>query len=733
MSDAAVKTTDDSPVPGMVARRSWPLWVFVATCLLLNIALLPIVKWLDAGSYDDEIFMLLCGAGILCGECCFVVVLSTLVRRTWFGGFLLGLSLAVLGYYAFVIGIWLIDEFESEFFAGAGVAPALLLVAASPLYLLRQTFGWRLAWEQDKIPPHQSFGLSDMFSLIAVCAAAFVLCRAPQIVWEEDADDYWWPLAIASVIIFGVGLIVPPTCTRIGLGIRSRAGTVFGLLLAGCGIVVTGLGILMCFQDWDDGWDERVELISYAAGPLVFAVGIFFASLVALRLCGLQLYRQKRVKGELREDVQDEAARRRRDTRWRIAAAIAVTTAVSGYLAHLQSWRIAKDAENGRLRELAYATGGGISFRDRYVRNLTLGEEATDEDFAQFRDCYRVEYLHLQSSRITDVSMVNLQRFRHLKSLALHRVGITDDSLIHLQHLRKLSSLNIENVDVRCDGIIHLPNKNQLQSLRLGGTQFGNEQCKLLRQFPTVTSLFLDGTQVTDGALRHIAAMPELTYLRLAGTRVTGEGVPLFARLTNLTLDETQVTDASVKSLVKLPKLNNLSLRATKITNAAIASLVRIPSLSELDVSRTSIDDEGLAGLRHSPTLVSLTLEHTNITGEGFQHWKPRQMRSLSLDHTAIDDTHIKHVAKHAPFRELSLSHTAVSDAFLPTLSLLTIKRLYVDNTQMTAQGILNSKLPSVTQLTLSDKQLPTSQRYTYQQKLGIRVSVRETPVEGPD
>ena len=115
--------------------RSSPIWLFVAIALLLNVSIPPLIEWLDFSNWDKEIQALLCYAGVVIGECCFVVLVSGFTKRTWLGAYLFGLGLAGAGYLAIVFGFWLMDEFDRDSIAAVAMLPGFLFAATGPLCL----------------------------------------------------------------------------------------------------------------------------------------------------------------------------------------------------------------------------------------------------------------------------------------------------------------------------------------------------------------------------------------------------------------------------------------------------------------------------------------------------------------------------------------------------------------------------------------------------------------------
>jgi WD40 repeat protein len=106
-----------------------------------------------------------------------------------------------------------------------------------------------------------------------------------------------------------------------------------------------------------------------------------------------------------------------------------------------------------------------------------------------------------ESYRFVNRDLKLLQRFPHLRSLALTHTQITDVGLAELRGLRELSDLD------------------------LSANPIGNVALKWLEHLPALEKLNLDDTQVTDAGLDHIAAMKKLTTVYLRDTRVTAEGV----------------------------------------------------------------------------------------------------------------------------------------------------------------------------------------------------------------
>ena len=727
--------TETSPPDSPPSAKRWPLWLFVAGCLGLNVVLPSLFEAITDGPatwFAEVAVTSVCG--VCGGEICFVVVLAALTRRTWFGGFLLGILLLTLGVCALVLGLVVAEEYGSEIvdtFITVPLIPGFLLAAAGPLYVCRQLFGWRLARSNSPRSLRQPLGLGGIFSLITVLAAAIVLFRAPQVSWEVDTDEYWPFMLLACTSLLIVGLLVLPLCVRIGFGKRHPVATVSALVGISVGVILLLFAIAQGFYPRGASWSERRESFPYILGLVVSTTGLFYVSLWALRFSGFELVRDE--KQVAPTDAEQLALRSQaRSTVWRIATAIAITMAVSVGLARLQAWRVTKDSQNLGLAQYAEETGGSTLISRRRVLRLTLGEHASDEGLVYYRDCSRLEVLHLDQAPITDAGFAELEHFPRLQSLTLEDTEVTDAGLLHLRSLRRLDSLSLRGDALTGSGIVHLGNHGSLRKLSLVGTTFGDKEGSVLESFHNLHSLDVSSTQITDQCLQRLGGLQQLNSLTAHGTRITARDLPHFPNLGVLGLDETQFDDESVGSLTRHGSLWNLSLKKTKITNAGLKELAKIQRLMFLGVSGTDIDDVGVRELRNIRGLLGIHLSDTRVTGSAFASWNPASpLRQLRLDRTGVDDAAAKHLVKLQPWTELSLSGTKLTDACLVDIAKMGIDKLDLSHTQVTAKGILANGMLSVGALTLSSEQVEGVGLQQLQTRLGIDVKLKAAGEEG--
>jgi hypothetical protein len=711
-------------------RKSWPIWLFVTVCLFLNVSLPTFLEWCDEWwglSMDEEILCMIGFGGIVGGECCFVVLVGGLYRQTWLDSFFLGLAILSLGYLAVLAGMWLMGDYEA--LAGICFLPAFLFAATSPLYALRQLAGWRLSRRGVEPTFKQPFVIADMFCVIAIAAVTIVLLRVPLVIWEEeDSWDYWSPILITGVVLFGIGLLVMPLSVRFAFGARTRMASLSGLFVVAVIAHIVAVGISQCFYQWDASWKSRSEALL----PVLILTGsatlVYYLSVLSLSLSGISLIRHRHG-GRLRsksntldEDERLLAASQRRTARWRIAGAIAATTIISASLAYLQSWRSAKDAEIQLRRALAEELGGGLRSRDRRVRSITLGTAATDADIRKFDVFSEIEYLDVSSSQVTNQGLTDLTLFPHLKALTLNETGITDAGLIRLAKLPELYELNLINTPIVGDGVRHLP--RSIIKLNLDYSQFSDDGCRNLQHLTNLSELSLQGTLVTDEGVARLMDLPALSYLNLQETSVRGHGFRGFPALQSLRLDNSAINDAGVGRLRELPALQRLYLSHTEITDASVEHLKRM-DMTTIDLSDTSLTNSAISQLKDAPRLVYLHLSGTAVSGMAFRDWRPRGRRmGLDLNRTPFTDDDLRYLVALSPFNYLSLADTNLTDACLPHIAKIQVDHtLDLSNTHVTAKGLLTSGW-ATGDLKLSAGQFTTAEVDQLEKQLGIDVHV---------
>ncbi|MDX2107524.1 MAG: protein kinase [Candidatus Melainabacteria bacterium] len=219
----------------------------------------------------------------------------------------------------------------------------------------------------------------------------------------------------------------------------------------------------------------------------------------------------------------------------------------------------------------------------------------TDVGLAKLGALKKVRRLMLGGIIVTDKGLAVLDHFPNLISLELYAPNATDEIFAHMRHMKKLELLSLMETSISKDAGTHLKIFPKLESLDLSGTkELSDESWQAIAELPL--KLFVaKGIKVEKNSLRHFTSHSQIEGLSLESTRV-------------------QAVD--LKHLKKLNKLVYLNLRDNNITDEMIEALLSL-KVKSLDLSATYLQDNQLLRLAESKTL-----EKLNIDGCPKLSWK---------------------------------------------------------------------------------------------------------------
>ena len=122
---------------------------------------------------------------------------------------------------------------------------------------------------------------------------------------------------------------------------------------------------------------------------------------------------------------------------------------------------------------------------------------------AQNDDRLEVDF-HLQSSDVTDQSLVSLEGLKNIYSLNLGRTKITDAGLIHLEGLTTLNRLYLQETKITDKGLVHLKNLRSLVYLNLYGTAVTDQGLENLAGLSNLKNLYLWQTKATEAGINKL-------------------------------------------------------------------------------------------------------------------------------------------------------------------------------------------------------------------------------------
>lgn len=152
----------------------------------------------------------------------------------------------------------------------------------------------------------------------------------------------------------------------------------------------------------------------------------------------------------------------------------------------------------------------------------------TDAGMWHLRRLPRVLFLSVGDTAVTDVGADTIAGMRTLTSLNLRRSRITSRGLAKLVSLEDLQSLNIAETGVAGDGLAFLSVLGQLIGLNASGLRIGDDDVEHLCRLRNLQHLDLSRTGITDRGLLQLASLDSLCNLRIEGIPITEAGLSAF-------------------------------------------------------------------------------------------------------------------------------------------------------------------------------------------------------------
>jgi Leucine-rich repeat (LRR) protein len=268
-----------------------------------------------------------------------------------------------------------------------------------------------------------------------------------------------------------------------------------------------------------------------------------------------------------------------------------------------------------------------------------------------------LEQLDLGYTRVDDVR--SLAGCRALKELMLQSSGVTDMGIIGLERIATLEVLNLAYCR-RVTSVTNLRHCTALREVFLDGTSVTDAGIAGLECIVTLTKLSLPSTDITSVcSLRHCSALRELDISNTKVTAAGTTGLDEIGTLQCLKAGGRAQLDAS--TLRRCRSLREVDLRASDVTEALLAALAdvstmetvslsyclqlrdvsvlaRSVSLRKLDLGYSAVCDTGIAGLERIPSFTFLRLAScrsiTNVTNL----FRSKSLRRLLLMESAVSD-----------------------------------------------------------------------------------------------
>lgn len=330
------------------------------------------------------------------------------------------------------------------------------------------------------------------------------------------------------------------------------------------------------------------------------------------------------------------------------------------------------------------------------LKTLKITSKLTDGLLKKLsRNFPNLNYLSINSDKITDDGLESLKKFTLLRGLSLMNSENSKENI--KENSEENSKENIKKT-ITGAGLVRISELTNLESLELYGYEdITDEELKNLSTLKNLNSLYLsrctkitrDGLNtlteaygqklqnlaidipIKDDFLQKLADdCPNLISLSIRTNKVTDEGMkilPSFTRLKTLQLSDlwirsteggaNNITDIGLKEISKIQGLESLSLIGFHlITDEGLAPLSELNCLESLCITNLEgITDEGLARIADIPRLKDLEICSCNkLTSEGLINLKLlASLRSLYLARLKLFDnealSYLSQIQPHLP------------------------------------------------------------------------------------
>ncbi|QQR57052.1 MAG: protein kinase [Candidatus Melainabacteria bacterium] len=211
----------------------------------------------------------------------------------------------------------------------------------------------------------------------------------------------------------------------------------------------------------------------------------------------------------------------------------------------------------------------------------------SDAGIAKLKALKKIKRLMLGGIVITDKGLEVLEDFPNLISLELYAPNATDEMFTYMRHMNKLTLLSLMETSISKDAGTYLKAFPKLESLDLSGTkELSDQSWQVISQLP-LTMLVAKGIKIEKNSLRHFTS---------------------HSKIEGLSLESTRVQAIDLKHLKKLDNLLYLSLRDNNITDDMIDAVLSL-KVKSLDLSSTYLEDRQLLRLSESKSLEKLNID----------------------------------------------------------------------------------------------------------------------------
>ncbi len=684
------------------ARRWWLLGLVAVALPLLNVLL-----FVYGDRYGD--FERYLASGAFVGQIGIFALIGGLGSRSWTRGLAVACTLttsiiaAMLRYEA-EKNQYLTDDYWSICFV-----PMAAMIISIPFMVLR-LWGWHLSRPTNSDLSYARLGMENILVLITIIASMAALFRTPIALWGESSVPYEvgifaGALMVASGLIFLPAFLIAFRETK-HIWMVSLSGCFTAAIVGLSQFVLGKLGVGAVSGD----------------SAIVLAISFGLCTTVTFLLgCNILFMSGFRFRKNTRsaESVLERAAPQSFRLEHRMTSVLFVILAMGVSIAsgRILAQREQRSTEILQLRDDVEKAHGQVRFLGKEIDQLRLPREATDEMMLGLTPLTSLECLCVADTKLTDRSIEGLSRFPELRWLDLSNTQLTDDGFLGLRNCHRLRHLSIAGTKVSATALSKIDQITPgLKSLDIGDLGLSDDDLLSMKlgvsHFFPLSFLSLRNNRLSDEGVRtflekHSAKRHYIDWiyrLDLSGNSISGSCFDGGLWVSELHLNRVPLTDANFGPVLSGMQVDYLVLSHTELTDSFLGDLAAAVTVLGFELGDGNFTSEGLGPLG-SRQWTRVRLTGSQFSGRCFQAWSPATPY-LMLSGPHFDDQTVDDLVDNRSIKYLELEKTSISDRSLGVIATLrSLEQLELRGTGVTAEGLIQSRIPGTVVLRLSPNQ----------------------------
>lgn len=358
-----------------------------------------------------------------------------------------------------------------------------------------------------------------------------------------------------------------------------------------------------------------------------------------------------------------------------------------------------------------------LSPRFHLTQKLESYQEATvhitDDVIPYLNQLPKLQFLRLESNRLSGEAISGLKLPPTLNSLSLYGMTLNDDSLKILDNTPNLESLHL-SFGVIGQDFEKIGNLKRLRELSIRSSQIADDGVIKLATASSLERLSLPNLNVGTRGYQAISTLQNLKELNLAGAKNIRDGAKFIGNLMNLEdldLRASSVVDSDLPALAKLTRLSRFRTDNTKVTGSGRLNLfVNLQKRSPLTVLKL----EGGAVRRdgeENVTTITLSNRNNPTTDDHLKLLQGFKLltRLRIYNQKEISDAGIKHIEDLPRLEQVFLYRCdQLSDQTLATLAKIkSLKQIQIRSDNITPAAAKHLvDLPLLESLSIYGKQI---------------------------